>query len=326
MKHRILFNEEGGEGGGGGGTTLLTAPAGQGSPAEASGAAPEGAPSGGQGSPGANSGGFRWTGILAGDDGKFAPDWFKDLPGGLAEREAHWQKYPTIEHVFRDNARMATLLGQRADGVAIPKPDSPPEVVEAFRAALGVPQEATAEAYGIRKPDSLPNGVEWDQAQAESFAAKAHELSLTPQQVKALTDWRLEQEAAAAARYSESMQQAEEAAFREAQKAIEKEWGTKMPEKVALAQRAALTAGYTLEQINSEPIFRNPNVARMLATLGERLGEDKLVQVGSSTSGSVGNRQKAMDVIQNPQNPLYARYHAGDEDARAQVHAWLQNG
>ncbi len=106
-----------------------------------------------------------------------------------------------------------------------------------------------------------------------------------------------------------------------------KAWGNgpESTQKKALAERAALTFGFTPEEVGNDPLFRNARFVMTLARAGAAMSEDVLVK-GSDINSVGGLRAKAQDVISNPANPLYKKYWDGDADANAQVHAWMKAG
>ena len=92
-----------------------------------------------------------------------------------------------------------------------------------------------------------------------------------------------------------------------------------------MAERAALTFGFTPEEMKSDPLFRNARFVMTLARAGAAMSEDTLVK-GSDVNTSGGMKARAMDVINNSNNPLYAKYWAGDEDIGNQVRYWMKAG
>lgn len=90
-------------------------------------------------------------------------------------------------------------------GVQIPNENSTPEEVAAFREAIGVPQEATAEAYGLKDPGFDPNsGVTYSPELAKWFAETAHEEGIPASAAQKMHDkWNDMQVQLAAARVEE---------------------------------------------------------------------------------------------------------------------------
>jgi hypothetical protein len=91
---------------------------------------------------------------------------------------------------FKDTAALAKayvdtkkLVGQK---LGIPGPDATPEAKAAFEAAMGVPP--TAEGYDFKKPESLPEGMDYDEKDAAAWATKMKELGIPKDKANALRD------------------------------------------------------------------------------------------------------------------------------------------
>ena len=122
----------------------------------------------------------------------------------------------------------------------------------------------------------------------------------------------------------------QEASFKAQADALNNAWGTGNAriQNAALAERAALTFGFAPEEISGEkadPLFANAKFVMALARAGKLMSEDSLVK-GSDVNSSGSLKARAMDVINNPQNPMYQKYWAGDEDVASQVRGWMKAG
>lgn len=327
QRFNILRNEAEGSGDGGGGAAAVAGESGgsllsSGTGGEA--LAQAGQAQGTQGQANAGTGAFDFR-SLVGDDGRFAADWTDRLPPELAEHKAHFAKYATPTQALQHTLSLSQLLGKKSDAVVIPAADAPKEEWAPVLKRLGVPD--SPEGYGLKVPDKLPDGVTVNPDELKEFATFAHGLGLTPQQVAKLQEFDLaragksvEGSAAAAA-----AQEAE--VFKQQAEMLTKEWGNgnEAIQKKALAERAALTFGFTPEDIKSDPLFRNARFVMTLARAGAAMSEDTLVK-GADVTSSGGMKAKAFDVINNPQNPMYKRYWDGDPDANAQVRSWMTAG
>lgn len=319
----ILYNEEAGEGSAGGGAGTGAGSAGESLLGQGTqGQTQEQGREASQTSAGEGSFDFR---SLIGDDGKFVPGYHEKLPENLREHSRHFQKYTDPIQALQHTLNLQQLLGQKANAVVIPDKDAPPEAWKPVLQKLGVPD--TPDGYGLKVPENLPEGIQVDENEIKEFAGLAHQIGLTPQQVSKLQEYDL----ARATKMAESgaTQAADiEAKFFEEQKQIlAKEWGNgpEAKQKVALAERAALTFGFKPEELTTDPLFRNARFVMALARAGAVMSEDSLVK-GSDVSSSGGMKARAQDVINNSQNPLYKRYWDGDEDVVAQVRAWMRAG
>lgn len=177
----------------------------------------------------------------------------------------------------------------------------------------------------MARPEQLPEGVEWNEGRVKEFAKLAHEAALTPKQVAMLQEWDLAQQTGHAKVTAGRMVEIEREALGKQQEILAKEWGSgpEYEKNRSLAARTALTAGFTMEEIGSSPIFRNAAVVKAFAKLGAMMSEDSLAR-GSEGGGFASGRAQGMDIISNPQNPYYKRYHDGDESVRGMVQGFLR--
>ena len=265
---------------------------------------------------------------MIGDDGKFVPGYQDKLPDGLKEHGKHFSKYGDPLQALQHTLNLQQLLGQKADAVVIPGADAPKEAWAPVLKRLGVPD--SPEGYGLKVPDKLPDGVKVDEAELKEFATFAHGLGLTPQQVAKLQEFDLTRASKSVAGSAEAAATLEAQEFSKQKEILTKEWGNgpEAVKKNALAQRAALTLGFTPEEVsgdNALPLFRNARFVMAMARAGAAMSEDTLVK-GSDLNTAGGLKAKAQDVINNPQNPMYAKYWAGDEDVNNQVRNWMRTG
>lgn len=262
-----------------------------------------------------------WGGLVQ-EDGTFSEAWWEKDPE-LKEHGAHLSKFKSVKDALKSNINLQTVLGKKADAVIIPGPDSPKDVVDKFREKLGIPE--SPDGYGLKKPDKLPDGVEWDDANVKEFQKLAHEIGITPQQAQKLLQFDLARAEKGTAATQAAIIATEKAELKKQEEILTKEWGSgaDFTKNRELAVRAAITAGFTMEQLESDPIFRNASVVKAMAKLGSLMSEDTLAK-GAENGGYNDGHSKAMDIISNPQNPYYARYHNGDEAVRSMVQEGLR--
>lgn len=262
---------------------------------------------------------------MIGDDGRFAADWVTKLPDELKEHATHFAKYGTPLQALQHTLSLSQLLGKKSDAVVIPGADASKDEWAPVLKRLGVPD--SPDGYGLKVPDKLPEGVTVNPEELKEFATFAHGLGLTPQQVAKLQEYDIGR-AGKSVEGSAAQAAAQEAEVFKAQaELLTKEWGNgnEAIQKKALAERAALTFGFTPEEMKSDPLFRNARFVMTLARAGAAMSEDTLVK-GSDVNSSGGMKARAMDVINNPQNPLYRKYWDGDEDTGNQVRHWMTAG
>lgn len=315
----ILRNEEGdlsGDGGGGSalsGASLLSS-------SQVTSAATASATDSTQ-PPTQGGGSFDFRSVI-GDDGRFAANWVDKLPEELKSHAAHFSKYGTPIQALEHTLSLSQLLGKKSDAVVIPAADASKEDWAPVLKRLGVPD--SPDGYGLKVPEKLPEGVRVNEAELKEFATLAHGLGLTPQQVAKLQEYDLGRAGKSLASSAEQAQAYEEQEFAKQKEILTKEWGNgpEAIKKNALAERAAMTFGFTAEEVANDPLFRNARFVMTLARAGAAMSEDTLVK-GSDLQSSGGMKARAMDVINNPQNPLYKKYWDGDEDVANQVRSWM---
>jgi hypothetical protein len=327
----ILRNESsedaGGGGGGGssGGSASLLDTQASASQGEGSGATQGTQAEGAQGTGGSTNQAFDFRALI-GDDGRFTPDFHQKLPDNLKEHAAHFSKYQTPLHALEHTLNLQQLLGKKADAVVIPGADASREEWAPVLAKLGVPD--SLEGYNLKVPDKLPEGVQINEDELKHFAGVAHEIGLTPQQVAKLQEYDIARAQKAGEGFQQQALELERVEFEKQAKLLEKEFGTgpEAEKKQVLAERAALTFGFSPEDISGgNALFRNAQFVSMLAKVGAAMPEDSLVS-GDNANTTGGMKAKAKDVINNPQNPLYKRYWDGDQDVQRQVQDWMRNG
>jgi hypothetical protein len=230
------------------------------------------------------------------------PDW---VP------EKYWRNDKIdVESMAKGFNGLEQLLGKKAHAVVPPTEKSTPEEIAAYRQALGVPD--SPEGYKL-KPEQLPEGVTWDDSVAKRAAELAHKHNVPAAAMQEFMKFDMERAAlmnqAAANMIEEQLQQG--------RAELERVWGDKMPEKIELARRAAVTAGVD----PTSQGFVDPQVVKAIVSLAEKLSDDKLV-AGDQT-GVSSTRARARDIMTNQANPLYTRYQEGDSEVVDQVRRML---
>ena len=219
-------------------------------------------------------------------------------------------KGPNVEALAKSYDVAQRALGRKAQAVLPPTEKSTPEEVAEYRKAIGVPE--SPEGYQL-KPDQLPEGVTWDENVAKQAAELAHKHNVPAAAMQEFMKFDMQRAALmnqAAANMIESQLEA-------GRSELQKVWGDKMPEKIELARRAAVTAGVD----PSSQGFVDPQVVKAIVGLAEKLSDDKLV-AGDQT-GASSTRSRARDIMTNQANPLYARYQEGDAEVVDQVRRML---
>lgn len=215
-----------------------------------------------------------------------------------------------VESLAKSYQGLEQLLGKKANAVPVPNEKSTPEEVAAYRKAIGVPD--SPEGYKL-KPEQLPEGVVWDESVAKRAAELAHKHNIPAAAMSELMKFDMERAALMNQAAASMIEQQLESGREELQRV----WGDKMPEKIELARRAAVTAGVD----PSSQGFVDPQVVKAIVNLAEKLSDDRLV-AGDQT-GVSSTRARARDIMTNQANPLYSRYQEGDPEIVDQVRRML---
>jgi hypothetical protein len=219
-------------------------------------------------------------------------------------------KGPNVEALAKSYDVAQRALGRKAQAVVPPTEKSTPEEVAEYRKAIGVPE--SPEGYNL-KPEQLPEGVTWDDNVAKKAAELAHKHNIPASAMSELMKFDMER----AALMNQAAAQMIETQLETGRAELQKVWGDKMPEKIELARRAAVTAGVD----PTSQGFVDPQVVKAIVSLAEKLSDDKLV-AGDQT-GASSTRARARDIMTNQANPLYSRYQEGDAEVVDQVRRML---
>lgn len=230
------------------------------------------------------------------------PEWLPDKfwRNDKADVEALSKSYQGLEQ----------LLGKKANSIVPPTEKSSPEEVAAYRKAIGVPD--SPDGYNL-KPENIPDGVTWDEATAKQAAELAHKHNVPAAAMQEFLKFDMER----AAMMNQAAATMIDAQLESGRAELQKVYGDKMPEKIELARRAALTVGVD----PASQGFVDPQVVKAIVALAEKLSDDKLVS-GDQT-GVSSTRARAKDIMTNQSNPLYARYQEGDPETVDQVRRML---
>ena len=230
------------------------------------------------------------------------PDW---VP------EKYWRNDRIdVESMAKGFNGLEQLLGKKAHAIIPPNEKSTPEEIAEYRKAIGVPD--SPEGYKL-KPEQLPEGVTWDENVAKRAAELAHKHNIPAAAMSELMQFDMERAALMNQAAASMIEQQLESGREELQRV----WGDKMPEKIELARRAAVTAGVD----PSSQGFVDPQVVKAIVNLAEKLSDDRLV-AGDQT-GVSSTRARARDIMTNQANPLYSRYQEGDPEIVDQVRRML---
>ena len=246
-----------------------------------------------------------------------APASVTDAPAPEVTEKPEWlpEKFwrndkADVESLSKSYQGLEQLLGKKANAIVPPSEKSTPEEVAAYRKAIGVPE--SPEAYNL-KPEQLPEGVTWDDNVAKRAAELAYKHNVPAAAMQEFMKFDMER----ASLMNQAAAQMIETQLETGRAELQAVWGDKMPEKIELARRAAVTAGVD----PTSQGFVDPQVVKAIVNLAEKLSDDKLV-AGDQT-GASSTRARARDIMTNASNPLYGRYQEGDAEVVDQVRRML---
>ena len=221
--------------------------------------------------------------------------------------EKYWRNDSIdVESMAKGFNGLEQLLGKKAHAIIPPNEKSTPEEIAEYRKAIGVPE--SPEGYKL-KPEQLPDGVTWDDSVAKRAAELAHRHNIPAAAMSELMKFDMER----AALMNQAAASMIETQLESGRAELQRVYGDKMPEKIELARRAAVTAGVD----PSSQGFVDPQVVKAIVSLAEKLSDDRLVE-GNQT-GISSTRARARDIMTNQSNPLYQRYQDGDSEVVDQV-------
>lgn len=245
-----------------------------------------------------------WRDTVLAEDGQFLENWHSNVREDLRPyAQSTLSRYPNFNELIRSHHELKTAVSKR---VQPPGENAKPEEITAWRTLLGVPEKP--EDYGLKKPDKLPDGVQWSDELAGGFAALAHKHSLPPAAVQEISSWWAQQQGAAAGRETEAFN-----GWVAAQKTeLESQWGAKYADNLVAAQRVAGLAGIDMADPD---LGNNAKLIRSLHEVSKLISEDKLVAPDKTGQGLTAGQQ-ADDILHNAQNPWHEAYMGKQGKAR----------
>jgi len=236
-------------------------------------------------------------------------DWRATLPADLREAPS-LTKFADPAALAKGYVEAEKLISRK--GAVVPKEGDPPEVLAAWRAALGVPEGA--DGYTLKAPDGLPPAA-WNDEGAKTYATWAHELGLTPQQAQGLAERFARQQ-------GEAMQRAAEGIGPDGRKmedVLREEWGASYDGKVEAAKRAAKQFGADEGVLDAlEAKVGGAALTRLFAKIGEAIGEDQVAGLGNGQSGRQPP-QAELSELMKLDSPYWKPMHPAHRDTVARV-------
>lgn len=262
----------------------------------------------------ASSGDFNFR-DLANEKGEFVQGWQDKLPAEYDPYRAtlgNYQSFDKLAGAFMESKRAA--MAKTEGMVRLPGKDAKPEEVAEYRKALGIPEKP--EDYGLKAPDNLPQGTEWNPEFAKAFASEAHKLGLTKAQVEGLSAWHLQETVGR----MQSVEADGQKLFEEEQAVLRQAFGNEYEKRMVDAQRAAMTLGLPPDH----PVFFRADTIKAMAKLSDLISEDRLVSP-TQVQNKLSPDTAARDVMTNPDNPDYKAYYDPAHGRHREVVAWVND-
>ena len=242
-------------------------------------------------------------------DGSFIPDWTQRLPEDVRGDAEGLKKFGNVNDLVRSYVNAERLIGKK--GVFIPDEKSTPEQIAEFRKQLDVPEKP--EEYAV-KPENVPDGMQWNDDLAKPFLEIAHKHNVPKRAMKELTQKFQDMENARMRAGFEMAQAEARRKYEEGQRQLESAWGPSTPKQIELVQRAAAKYGTRPDT----PGFSDPEIVKFVAKMAASISEDTFVTPNGAGS-SMGPKERALDIIQNPENAEYKAYRSGHKPTQAKV-------
>jgi len=245
-------------------------------------------------------------------EGVFNEGWSEQLRAAGFERLANKAQLAKDEAtLFKTLDETIGFVGKKQVGPTWPTEASTPEEVSHFRKVAGVPDDPSGYAL---KPEKLPEGIEWDDADAQAYAELFHKHHVPKGAAQDLVNRHLESIARMSDKGKEIIHARLDEWGQESLKIYQKEWGDKF-DATNEANWNFVKSRFKEQELQDPVIaaaMRHPAFTRIINEAREKLREDPLPGVGKEVgSGSMSPRQQAVAIMAaNPnfsKNPELAR-------------------
>jgi hypothetical protein len=239
-------------------------------------------------------------------NGNFKEDWTKNLGDPDLAESKILQQFKDIHGLVKSLEHSQRMMGKK---VISPK-DMDDDTRQQFMKEWGVPDDP--KEYGLKPPEELPEGVEYNEAGLEWFAQTAKEVGIPKDMAQQLVE-KFDQY-----QFSMLKDQISAKAEADAKKLVDAEAQLKDKygaEYGAVISKARLTAeSLTEKQVDDIDFIdlNNPKAIEWLYRTSERLGEDKLVNMDSTGGASKAAKSvEYEDLMRNPArvDPTNPDYH-----------------
>ena len=213
--------------------------------------------------------------------GEQRPEW---LPEKFWNKDAGKPEFDKLAISYTNLEKLA--MGKKSAPTK-PGSDATPEQVQQYYAELrkitGAPEKP--EDYGLKAPEKLPEGVEWNAELAGKAATIAHKYGVPPEALQELITLNNDNIGAMVAR-SQEMAAAQ---HQEMIDSLNKEWGDSAKTNWQRANRGAIALG--IDTTKSD-LGNNPEFIKAMIRVDQMIREDSaLVGSDADSSGSTYDEQ-----------------------------------
>lgn len=209
----------------------------------------------------------------------FIPEKFWDAQKGEAKLDQLAISYANLEKAFSSKSQAPKKPGADAS------PEDQAKYFADLRKFTGAPEKP--EDYGLKAPDKLPEGVEWNAELAGKAASIAHKYSVPPEALQELINLNNENISGLVEKSQAMQQEQVDAMVAE----LNAEWKDNAKDNWQRANRGAIALGVDLE---ASGLGNNPHFIRAALRFDEMIGDDK----GLISSDSQATYKEQMERIQ----------------------------
>lgn len=209
----------------------------------------------------------------------FIPEKFWDAQKGEAKLDQLAISYANLEKAFSSKSQAPKKPGADAS------PEDQAKYFADLRKFTGAPEKP--EDYGLKAPDKLPEGVEWNAELAGKAASIAHKYSVPPEALQELINLNNENISGLVEKSQAIQQEQVDAMVAE----LNAEWKDNAKDNWQRANRGAIALGVDLE---ASGLGNNPHFIRAALRFDEMIGDDK----GLISSDSQATYKEQMERIQ----------------------------
>jgi hypothetical protein len=185
-------------------------------------------------------------------------------------------------------------IGQK--GVLIPGENASEEDRNVFFKALGRPDRP--EDYGFKKPENLPQGVNYNEERVGKFAKVFHQLGMSKDTAQKLLDTYNNDIIEEVANQQKMVEEFKVNAVKE----LKKEWGSNFEKNISKANAAVKLFGgkdFT-ELLKNTGLDSHPTMVKVFEKIADRMGEASLVDGYVETNRPVLTRNKLEQMMKDP--------------------------